>query len=393
MQSNGNTIAQNYVGTTYDGLEASANQNDQGIVVTGSGNTIGGVGAGNLVSGNDHVRDPDRRLRRGARQRRSRPTSSARTRPGTSLCRTTSASRPSTARCTRVIGGTSAAEGNVVFGAGTGIDIQGIAGVPDNSEIRFNNVGVGKDGTTTLGTLVRLGGRRQQRRRRDHRRQRRRERRERPRARELERPHRRAELRRRRPRGRRPGERERGHRRPADGSASGRRTCSSATTRSASTALQGIIISNADRTTVSGNVSSDNGEGVSVSGNNNTIGPGNTHRTTTSRATRASRCTRASATRSRRTRSTATQGLGIDLVGAWESGVTANDAGDADTGPNGLQNFPVLSSASADGASLDVAYSLDSKPNTAYTIEFFAQTGCDASGNGQGADLSRQPRR
>ena len=38
------------------------------------------------------------------------------------------------------------------FGAGFGIDIQGIAGVPDNSEIRFNNVGVGQDGTTKLGT-------------------------------------------------------------------------------------------------------------------------------------------------------------------------------------------------------------------------------------------------
>ena len=84
------------------------------------------------------------------------------------------------------------------------------------------------------------------------------------------------------------------------------------------------------------------------------------------------------------------QGLGIDLDRDGD-GITPNDPGDADTGPNDLQNFPVLSSASADGASLDVAYSLDSKPNTAYTIEFFAQTGCDPSGNGQGADLSRQP--
>ena len=50
-----------------------------------------------------------------------------------------------------VIGGVSAADGNVVFGDSTGIDVHGIAGVPDNSEIRFNNVGVGKDGTTTLG--------------------------------------------------------------------------------------------------------------------------------------------------------------------------------------------------------------------------------------------------
>ena len=49
-----------------------------------------------------------------------------------------------------MIGGKSAAEGNVVDGAANGIDIQGIAGVPDNSEIRFNNVGVGQDGATAL---------------------------------------------------------------------------------------------------------------------------------------------------------------------------------------------------------------------------------------------------
>ena len=45
--------------------------------------------------------------------------------------------------------------GQCRFGAGFGIDIQGIAGVPDNSEIRFNNVGVGQDGTTTLGRRAR----------------------------------------------------------------------------------------------------------------------------------------------------------------------------------------------------------------------------------------------
>ena len=39
--------------------------------------------------------------------------------------------------------------------------------------------------------------------------------------------------------------------------------------------LEGIIVSNADRTTVTGNIVSDNGEGISVDGDHNTIGPGN----------------------------------------------------------------------------------------------------------------------
>lgn len=73
-------------------------------------------------------------------------------------------------------------------------------------------------------------------------------------------------------------------------------------------------------------------------------------------------------------------GLGIDL---GTIGVTANDIGDGDAGPNNLQNFPVLSSA-ATGSSTIIKGTLNSTANTTFTIEFFSDGVCDASGNGEG---------
>ncbi len=71
-------------------------------------------------------------------------------------------------------------------------------------------------------------------------------------------------------------------------------------------------------------------------------------------------------------------GLGIDLLGPNEdsttSVTTANDGGtadDADTGPNGLQNKPVLTSATT----TTIAGFLDSKPDTPFTVQFFSQPG------------------
>ena len=74
-------------------------------------------------------------------------------------------------------------------------------------------------------------------------------------------------------------------------------------------------------------------------------------------------------------------GLGIDL---GNNGVTPNDPGDGDTGPNGLQNFPVLTSASSNGGVTTVLGSLDSTPNSVFSLEFFASQECDASGFGEG---------
>ena len=74
-------------------------------------------------------------------------------------------------------------------------------------------------------------------------------------------------------------------------------------------------------------------------------------------------------------------GLAIDLGG---DGATANDAGDADAGPNGLQNYPALTSAVSTGSGVAIAYSLDSLAGGGpYHLEFFSGN-CDASGRGQG---------
>ncbi len=74
-------------------------------------------------------------------------------------------------------------------------------------------------------------------------------------------------------------------------------------------------------------------------------------------------------------------GLGIDLQG---DGVTSNDPGDSDTGPNNLQNFPVLTLAESGSGTITIQGTLDSAPGADYIIEFFSNGNCDSSGNGEG---------
>ncbi len=77
--------------------------------------------------------------------------------------------------------------------------------------------------------------------------------------------------------------------------------------------------------------------------------------------------------------------LGIDLlIQRGGEGPTLNDAGDGDTGANGLQNFPVLLDASSGATTSTVRGELDSLANRAFVVEFFANADCDPSGYGEG---------
>ena len=74
-------------------------------------------------------------------------------------------------------------------------------------------------------------------------------------------------------------------------------------------------------------------------------------------------------------------GLGIDL---GVDGITPNDPADTDAGPNSLQNFPIIATATSDGSSTTItgtAFGIDSG---IVTLTFYVNAACDASGNGEG---------
>lgn len=69
-------------------------------------------------------------------------------------------------------------------------------------------------------------------------------------------------------------------------------------------------------------------------------------------------------------------GIAIDL---GNDGPTSNDTNDVDIGPNRLQNYPTLVSAATTGSKLQIAGSLNSRPDTAFRIEYFEVTGATNS--------------
>jgi parallel beta-helix repeat protein len=116
-----------------------------------------------------------------------------------------------------------------------------------------------------------------------------------------------------------------------------------------------VILGGATNNTVSGNVFDRNGHG----GINVLDGAGNALLSNSFRAN---------------------GGLGIDLGG---DGFTPNDPGDADTGPNERQNFPVITSVLNDGTSVFIRGTVEGRPAAnAFRIQFFASPGQDGSTQG-----------
>jgi ELWxxDGT repeat protein/parallel beta-helix repeat protein len=77
----------------------------------------------------------------------------------------------------------------------------------------------------------------------------------------------------------------------------------------------------------------------------------------------------------------ANTGLGFDL---GNDGVTPNDPSDGDVGPNSLQNYPVLTSATNSGGTTTISGALNSAANSTYTLRFFVNDTCHPSGHGEG---------
>ena len=74
-------------------------------------------------------------------------------------------------------------------------------------------------------------------------------------------------------------------------------------------------------------------------------------------------------------------GLGIDLGG---NGVTNNDVGDMDGGPNNSQNFPVITAATIAGTNVELIGTFNSDSSKQFQLEFFGDQAADSSGYGEG---------
>jgi len=85
--------------------------------------------------------------------------------------------------------------------------------------------------------------------------------------------------------------------------------------------------------------------------------------------------------------------IGIDLSGGVEdaAGRTANDLGDTDTGSNGLQNFPVITSAKTVSGKTTIKGKLNTLPNPTADVSYVIQLFSNPSGGDEGKTLIGEP--
>jgi hypothetical protein len=77
-------------------------------------------------------------------------------------------------------------------------------------------------------------------------------------------------------------------------------------------------------------------------------------------------------------------GLAIDLGGI---GPTPNDPDDGDSGPNGLQNSPLVVSSTSSGSERSIAWTLNSIPNAPFRLHVYRSVACPGGGSA-GAELN-----
>ena len=79
------------------------------------------------------------------------------------------------------------------------------------------------------------------------------------------------------------------------------------------------------------------------------------------------------------------RGPGIDFSPTTEpDGITANDALDADEGPNGLQNHPVITNIQRLSTSIVITGTLNSRPNRRYGVDFYSNDELRSDGHREG---------
>ena len=74
--------------------------------------------------------------------------------------------------------------------------------------------------------------------------------------------------------------------------------------------------------------------------------------------------------------------MAIDIDGDYTP--TGLDALDVDSGPNGIQNYPIITSSYVTASQISIVGTFNSKANKTYTIEYYSNVTCNQSGFGEG---------